>query len=49
VPEVDSNDVREIVVGRYRVIYLLRGADVRIVMILHGARLLDRGELADRL
>jgi toxin ParE1/3/4 len=42
VPEYDRDDLRERLVQNYRVIYRLRGEDVEIVSICHGARLLPR-------
>ena len=39
VPEAHRDDVRELIVGNYRVIYLItQESSVRIVTILHGAR-----------
>ncbi|MFS8067829.1 MAG: type II toxin-antitoxin system RelE/ParE family toxin [Byssovorax sp.] len=45
VPELRNRDVRELIVGAYRVVYLhQRNHDVvEVVTIFHGARLL-RGE-----
>ncbi len=37
VPEWDQDDIREIFVGSYRVIYRLRDA-VEIIAVIHGAR-----------
>lgn len=39
VPEIGDPDIREVLVGSYRVIYRLRGEEVGIVTVLHGARL----------
>ena len=38
VPELDVPELRERIVGAYRVIYRLRPGTVEIVTILHGAR-----------
>ena len=38
VPEYEEEDVREIIVGNYRVVYLLAGSDIGIVAIIHGSR-----------
>jgi len=38
VPERRQDDIREIIVQRYRVIYRLRGELVEIVTVHHGAR-----------
>jgi len=42
VPEVDDENTREIIVGNYRVIYDTSGDAVRILSVLHGARLFPR-------
>ncbi len=39
VPELDEENTRELVVGNYRVIYDIVGSLVRILGVLHGARL----------
>jgi toxin ParE1/3/4 len=38
VPEYDQDDLRERLYHHYRIIYRLRGEDVEIVRICHGAR-----------
>ena len=38
VPEYGEEDVREIIVGNYRVVYLFDGADIGIVAVVHGSR-----------
>jgi plasmid stabilization system protein ParE len=43
VPEFGREDIRELIVGNYRVVYLLIGDAVRIVTIHHGARMLRLG------
>ena len=48
-PELGRGDVREILVGRYRIIYELPSETVRILMVWHAARLLSHDELARRL
>jgi plasmid stabilization system protein ParE len=45
VPEFGIENVREIVVGSYRVIYRIRGEDVQILTVHHGGRLLDTRKL----
>jgi toxin ParE1/3/4 len=40
VPEYDREDVRERLFHNYRIVYRLRGDDVEVVSISHGARLL---------
>jgi len=40
VPEYQQENTREIIVGHYRVIYEIAGLSVRILTIIHGARIL---------
>ena len=47
VPELNYQDVREVLTGRYRVIYRLRGVEVRVVMVRHTARLLAADDLGN--
>ena len=42
VPEVDDNNTREIIVGNYRVVYDTTGVGVRVLSVLHGARLFPK-------
>ena len=42
VPEVDDENTRGIIVGNYRVIYDTSGEAVRILSVLHGARLFPK-------
>jgi toxin ParE1/3/4 len=42
VSEYDRDDVRELLVQNYRIIYRLRGEDVEVVTIVRGARRLPR-------
>lgn len=39
VPEVGDPELREVLVGSYRVVYRLSRAEVGVVTVLHGARL----------
>ena len=41
VPEFGIENIREIIVGSYRVIYRIRDEDVQILTVHHGAQLLD--------
>lgn len=41
VPELDEENIREIIVGSFRVIHRIRDGDVQILAIHHGARVLD--------
>jgi plasmid stabilization system protein ParE len=38
VPEYDHANLREIIVGNYRVVYNLDGPDIGIVAVSHGSR-----------
>jgi plasmid stabilization system protein ParE len=42
VPEYNDPDVRELIVGNYRLIYRVRGRDVIIIAFVHTARDLAR-------
>ena len=46
VPEFQREALREVISGSYRVVYLLRGSEVFILRVLHGAR--DLLEVAER-
>ncbi len=45
VPEAQQDDLREIMVASYRVLYRLRDDLVEIVRVIHGARLLGSDDL----
>jgi toxin ParE1/3/4 len=38
VPEYELNEVREVIEGRYRIIYLVEAAQVQVLAVVHGAR-----------
>ena len=42
VPEFDDIKIREVLTGRYRIIYQLRSSDILILTVLHGARNLTK-------
>jgi toxin ParE1/3/4 len=42
VPEFDRQELREVLVGNYRVVYSLGVSEVSIVAIIHGARQIER-------
>jgi len=48
VPEYDRRDLRELLFQNYRIVYRIRGDQVQIAAVVHGARLLpdirDEGE-----
>jgi len=41
VPELGNANIREIIVGSYRVIYRIRHDDVHLLTVHHGARILN--------
>ena len=43
VPELNDEDIREILFGSYRIIYRIAPDEVHILTVFHSARLLDRG------
>jgi plasmid stabilization system protein ParE len=47
VPEINDPSLREIVLGKYRLIYRIRSGDVQILTVHHGARQLRVKELED--
>ncbi len=38
VPEYERNEIREVIEGRYRIIYLVEPAQVQVLAVIHGAR-----------
>ena len=40
VPEIDGNDIREAIVGNYRIVYIVQDRIVQILTIFEGHRLL---------
>lgn len=47
VPEFEDEALREIITGNYRIIYRLRGEEVQIIRIRHGARLLEESDFQE--
>jgi plasmid stabilization system protein ParE len=45
VPELGIRNIREIVVGSYRVIYRIQREDVQLLTVHHGARVLDTAKI----
>src|SRR5262245_53931345 len=45
VPEINNPSIREIILGKYRLIYRIRSGDVQILTVHHGARELSTTEL----
>lgn len=45
VPELDCDDVREVLEGQYRIIFHVHAHEVEVIAVLHGSRLLrDLGQ-----
>ena len=38
VPEYDRKEIREVIEGRYRIIYLVEFAQMRVLAVIHSAR-----------
>jgi addiction module RelE/StbE family toxin len=46
VPEINHNNIRELIEGNYRIIYLIKSTErIDILSIFHSARILDYGKL----
>lgn len=45
--KINNPNVREIILGKYRLIYRIRSGDVQILTVHHGARELTIKELED--
>lgn len=45
VPEINQENIREIIVGSYRIVYLLTGDEVGILTVFHASRLLKASDL----
>ena len=45
VPEVGRPEIRELLLGNYRLIYRIETASLSILTIRHGRQILDRGEV----
>src|SRR3990172_11925852 len=41
VPELNRKEIREVIIGNYRIIYRIRGELVEILTVYHSSRLLD--------
>jgi toxin ParE1/3/4 len=46
VPEVGRTEVTEVLVGKYRLMYLLLPDEVEILTVIHGARLIEPGDIS---
>jgi addiction module RelE/StbE family toxin len=38
VPEFNQQDLREVIIGNYRIVYLVKDDDIFILRVVHGAR-----------
>ncbi|MBW4507449.1 MAG: type II toxin-antitoxin system RelE/ParE family toxin [Scytonematopsis contorta HA4267-MV1] len=45
VPEINQENIREIIWGSYRIVYLLTGYEVSILTVFHASRLLKASDL----
>lgn len=45
VPEVEREDIREIIFGSYRIVYLVSEDEVSILTVFHSARLLKPSDI----
>ncbi len=46
VPEVGRTDIRELIYGKYRIIYGIKGDEISILTVRHCRQLLDENELS---
>ncbi len=47
VPEIDRDDVREVLVRRYRIVYQIHASEIRVLAVFEGHRLLPRDVVAE--
>ncbi len=45
VPEIGNEDIRELFVFQYRIIYEIKCKEIHILTVLHGKRLLDQDQI----
>ncbi len=48
VPELEIENIREVILGNDRIIYRIREEEVQVITVHHGARLLDVSKMAGR-
>ncbi len=42
VPEFDADDIRELILGKYRIVYRIQTEDkITVARVIHGSRLMD--------
>jgi addiction module RelE/StbE family toxin len=46
VPEINQENIREIILGSYRIVYLLRDENVFILTVFHASRLLKPSNIS---
>jgi len=44
VPEFDNDRIREIIEGKYRIIYTIQANQIEVLTVLHGAQSLESSE-----
>lgn len=47
VPEIEQDNIREIILNRYRIVYRLSGNKVKILTVFHSSKLLSLSNLLD--
>jgi toxin ParE1/3/4 len=47
VPEIDRDDVREVLVRRYRIVYQIHESEIRVLTVFEGHRLLPGDVMAE--
>ena len=45
VPEIGDEDIRELFVFQYRIIYEIRSSTIHILTVIHGKRLLEKDQI----
>jgi toxin ParE1/3/4 len=45
VPEIANEDIRELFVFQYRLIYEIKSNEIHILTVIHGKRLLDKDQI----
>jgi plasmid stabilization system protein ParE len=47
VPEIEQDNIREIILNRYRIVYRLSENEVKILTVFHSSKLLSLSNLLD--
>ncbi len=45
VPEIGNENIRELFVFQYRIIYEVKSSEIHILTVIHGKRLLDKDQI----